>query len=813
MDFRPILPSITLRSRKGKPSVFNGWSFIYEIVGASGLPWVYGGEYEQFAKLVEATVRAWLDMGLKVHFVFDGPYPALKFPTISSRVTQTAVQGSLLFFRTSAASRSRPRFLNELSMLPPLSYPTCVQTLARLAASLNGAADSSLQLHFADVEGDPFSVELAGRLEAYVVGYDSDFVILNTDGYKGYIPIGEMVWTALTADEESVNVRESDGEFQTVVSKTRKRAQKQRETQTGLIPPESGRDLHLSVTIYSPARLATHLKIPISLLPLLGALVGNDFTGGKDTSVTTSQQTNLQWLFFERQLTLSQRVTRVATTLRSILDAALLAPAKGKQKIQVNSVMQLIERAVATLTVRSTDTLSSGERERIVERIVEATLQYAIPKQELPDLWISPLCPLHAAEDCVLVKYLSSPSQDTPDTDSDVESRGDTTLRDLYIAAYREGDLDPRILDVVHTGTFWYRQSLENPDYECVGRTIARPIHEIVYALLDDAFDLPGAGDDESSDDDESDDDELIDVVEESDEEDPLAPLRGALQQLDDSVDDVMTEPSSSVASSSAPRPSSKRKKVVTEYLRRGTRMAPEEILVPSISSVCRHYDVPRSGIPLQLQSEEARFTFILRVLRSDLPAVRSLPPSHILIALALRWTVFTMDLRAKENSSKERVKERWTKHEAKAFLASFRDSPAEDVLDSETLPSIVDRNVQLVAQTFHALTAILRLSQVLLLQKRIPFPDLHYSGQLFHAFLTNAASVPSDAVSPAVWNAAVEGLDDAFAESEKKKRKKDVTSNGIQNGHLAAKAVNGRQGKPTTKGRGMFDMLASMDA
>ena len=46
--------------------------FILEIIYCADLPWVYGGEYPRFAQLVEHVVRAWIAVGLDLHFVFDG---------------------------------------------------------------------------------------------------------------------------------------------------------------------------------------------------------------------------------------------------------------------------------------------------------------------------------------------------------------------------------------------------------------------------------------------------------------------------------------------------------------------------------------------------------------------------------------------------------------------------------------------------------------------------------------------------------------------------------------------------------------------
>lgn len=40
-------------------------------VAATG-DWVYGGEYDAFYDLVQDVVQRWLDIGVEMHFVFDG---------------------------------------------------------------------------------------------------------------------------------------------------------------------------------------------------------------------------------------------------------------------------------------------------------------------------------------------------------------------------------------------------------------------------------------------------------------------------------------------------------------------------------------------------------------------------------------------------------------------------------------------------------------------------------------------------------------------------------------------------------------------
>jgi hypothetical protein len=35
---------------------------------------VYGGEYDQFRQLITQVIEAWIQLGLKIYFVFDGLY-------------------------------------------------------------------------------------------------------------------------------------------------------------------------------------------------------------------------------------------------------------------------------------------------------------------------------------------------------------------------------------------------------------------------------------------------------------------------------------------------------------------------------------------------------------------------------------------------------------------------------------------------------------------------------------------------------------------------------------------------------------------
>lgn len=723
-----------------------------------------------------------------------------------SRLGQSFVQPSLLFFRTSSASRTAPRFLNESRIIPPLSYNATIHALESLRLSTD-----ALDIHYADEEGDPYAVELAGRIGGYVIGNDSDFVVLNSEGYLGYIPYEDMLWS--TTSPEATTSVDDDDDFQEVRnSKAKKKPVRDPKLGRGLIPPDDPSALALSFTAYSPSALASHLKLPITLLPLLGALVGNDFT-----NQSSSIRQNKQLLFFDSKSTPVERITRVAVTMQSILSTASV-PGR-KQNHQVGSVMDLIDRTVNRLLARTNAVLASGEIDAIIESIVEAVLQYAIPKydgdtQGPQGLWPTNVCALHEPDVCPISPLFSRLDVEAVLSDGE-ELVQQLSVADspatLYLEAYRNGLLSPKIMDCLNTGTYWPRLFLENPDLETVGR-LGRSIREWGYAILDHAVGLPASPAEQEETDtidgSTDDEDELIDVVEsdsDNDEDstpgsDPLARLRGALHRLHDS-DEEATEPPASA--SSQPRP---RSRVITEYIRRGTRVAEEPVEVPILADLLASVDLDHAeGEPLLLTATDHRLTIMLRALDSDYPQVRALPPQQLMAALTLRSVLSMLHIRAQESGSKDRENERWTMREARCFLASFSwASPAQDLPESsKEAPPIIDRNIQLAAQVLQLLECIHHFAQILLLTQSIPSIAHLFSGKTFHSYLTRSTPLnDSDSDPSPLWEACSVGLTEVFGEEKKKKSKKVKVD--------PASSVASK--KKAVVNRGLFGILGDVD-
>jgi hypothetical protein len=719
-----------------------------------------------------------------------GPYHRSKFATSTIRVEQSAIQPSTLFFRTSRLSRTTPRFLRENSILPPLYY---VATLHALR-SLGGA----VQIYMADDEGDPFAVELAGRLRGYVTGRDSDYVILNVEGYAGYIPMDQMVWSADSQGKDEERQMQDDAGF--VVSQ-RNKQRSELHTQ-GIISPDTNDALSLSCVVYSPHGLAAHLQISLSLLPLLAALIGNDFTADRRP---TSR------LFYERDMSVSQRITRVANVLKSVAAAASGKPPK-KARHQITSVVDFVDLTIEALLIRPV-AMGPGEREGIVEKTVEAALRYAIPKKQYSDQIVeepSSACPLHDAKSCPLLGCLSRPAPDPPTA---CESGSWERVRSLYISAYRRGDFSPGLMDVLSTRSSWPELFLENPDLETVIRSLGRPIREWVYALLDDGTGLLGGdidtgrnGSEEhtATGESESDEDEVIGVHSDTDEDmgtaNPLVPLQGALEKL--STGATIPPSKSSVAPSSPP-------KYVNEHVRRGTRHVEEPVSVPTLASllsVCGvDFATGPEPLPIQLWDEEHRLTVFLRALGSDTPLVKALPPEQLLAAVSLRWIVRRLAGRANEaGPGAERQREKWTIREGQAFLLSFAWPclPNGDTSVESAVPPLEDRSIQLTAQVLATFDAVEMLCQTLLLTSRAPNQAYLFSGKAFHRCLSRNGEKIDLHVPSGLWDACAGGLDGVFAYEKEGTTKKNRKSKG---GRANAPVL---QGAP---GRGMFNVLSGL--
>ncbi|KZT53081.1 hypothetical protein CALCODRAFT_520307 [Calocera cornea HHB12733] len=497
--------------------IIDGWSLIYAVYRGAQLPWVYGGEYAAFEQAVRRLVNAWRGVGLEPVVVFDGPTPQAKFPTVEKRVDQHR-KDLLLIYRSGPVGR-----LSQAStfVLPPLCYSSCLLALTTPVSGDHGASFEPIEVHFADSEGDPFTVELARQRGAWILGTDSDFVVyigsvcgegVETTEGMGYCPLDEMVWVAEepnpgTARPDTPSASSSgwgdEDDFREVRTKRRKTSRS-----SGLLPPLGGGVLSLNLTFYAPLSLPTLLNLPPTHLPLLASFLGTDYTP------------STMWQHFHPQSNGPvQNVERTANALRTA--SAQQSSSGAATPSGYNRALDLIMRAIEILALRPP--LASGMAVQLREAIINSTLQYALPPPGTP----GQSCTLHPADACDL------PQQLVPSAFDDFPA---ATTKPIYLQAYREGRLSPELLDLLATGTFWPSVFLEDPDASSVAVWMGREIRQWVYAIVEEAVglyeepedlddDLEDGEDDtlaEGEDGDlEEDEDEVIPVEEMDSDEEP----------------------------------------------------------------------------------------------------------------------------------------------------------------------------------------------------------------------------------------------------------------------------------------------------
>ena len=673
---------------------------------------------------------------------------------------------------------------------------------------------------------------LAGRLGAYVTAQDSDFVVLNSAGYLGYIPLDEMQWSEPA--EASADEQQLGDDFVPVLRRGPSKRSVTSPRARGVVPPAAY--LSLSMAVYTPASLAKLLKVTVTLLPLVGAIVGNDYR--------TSHQSYL----FDRKLTPVQRITYTTTTLASILHKLDRPTRKAGTKAPKN-VLDLIRTAVNQMLVRPSAT-ASGEIDRIVDGIVESALQYAIPPSEVTGLWPTPNCPIHDAPEQCRIPALISPDVSDDENEGDRDGDGEVPeraqARHLYLREYRAGMFDRQLLDIVTTATVWPRGFLEDPDAETAVKAVGRPLRMWTYAILDEALGIPLIEDEGGLEDDESDgsvatqsmgagsatngsvtgrtgsltelededEDAIIDVIddEDSEEDDPLEALKGALQRLRGTtrrgglppIPDREEEDWGTAGGKDgqAPPPQS----IVQEYVRRGARLAPDPIPVLDVAALFEQQDLPwpasvphtSAHRPLRLEPHDSRLTVLLYATTSYVDTVRALGPSHLFPVLVCRWLIRTAGLKEGPTAPLGR----WRRSDVWALLSAFGTGERTDELDPEAALEVDTRSVQLMSRALAAIEALRMLVQALGLTPQVPFDVCTFRGSAFHLPLAGGQVLePTTGVREAVED----GLQQFFADEPRRRDKKKSKA-----GPKPVPTV-GKAGANTSRS-GMFSVLADLD-
>jgi hypothetical protein len=678
-----------------------------------------------------------------------GASPPEKHDTLVSRL-QSQISTARLFYTTSPTSRSTPGFSRSEVILPPLASQTFIHALERLG----------VDTHFVPLgEADGAVVALADRLGAYILGQDSDFLILiggpGAGRVKGYVPLDMIMW--IESPHEGVSSagtatqsrdEQSGGEWET------RHNRRETHRQSHLLPPPSLTNPSLVITAIPPVALRQRLRLPASLLPLFASLCGNDYTPPSASEY-----------LFEPGLRTTGRIEKVARVLREVLFNPHGGSPRNSHSASTSEnagdhAVELVKKVIKRLAVR--DFSHDGALPELVEAIIEATFQYALPLGvECCELYpfcgeLDPAgCQTSASRtDSAPVTPTASTStsfHDQNQSQSQSQNVGTHGPKGLATREYAKAQRRGMLNSITHAWAYPDRMYLWTVLEDPSGASLKageglRGVRQAAYLIAEEGFGglrwadehseqgeqhedakptqengdqqatsercngdvLPQQREQERSQ--EAENPELIDLLGVH-----VGASAGGTSETLQGVGETKGSPAST-----PPRRS------VTEYVRHSSRVSGFRLDLPPL---------PDRPIPLALESLDVSLAAYLAPLRSDIPAIRALPPHlHPLVAI-VRLSVLDAASRADGKSGESAM---WRRSDVEAVLKcgigsyaqwtrewkgrKSHDQPPADPSGSSSsgggvlFPLLTTRNAGIVAQISAAMTDSLYLAQSLLL-------------------------------------------------------------------------------------------------
>lgn len=523
--------------------VVDAWAFIFHI-------WLtYHGDsmrsldYRNYQSTVQRIIGAWQLAGIKVIFVFDGPWLPAKLRTVIKRKASIAASNSA-FMKSSSFSRKAVRFQTQCGVIPPLLLYATIEACQNIP-------NQQVELIFAPTEADSLVAEIATEKEqGYALSLDSDYFVLCARG-KGcpYVPLDSLEFLVQVPapeqpkSEESSKVDDVDEFSGFMPVKGRKRGYKRNDApnpagtspltatrQVRDLPPLAG-DVEklnsVTVRIYRPHVLASHLQIPPSLLPLLAALVGNDYTTALQASVLFQQLQGphrvveaasilrSEWLkatIESKTVTTSRRgQSRIlnlssssheenifddskSDTVQSVASSAMATPTRNTSSLLRSSsilsvqdpvramIGSILDKAIGQMeaSVVVSRHVSTGERNLIVEAVIDSAATYSLLTHgDAPHL-SSPSALFFGHPSSLLTSHL-------------LEVIASPKAIERYRQAYDHGHFKCALVEALTNRVFITTLSAEDPEVQSVQVTAARQLRHWLWGILFEAWGMAWA--------------------------------------------------------------------------------------------------------------------------------------------------------------------------------------------------------------------------------------------------------------------------------------------------------------------------------
>ncbi|CAO1629247.1 unnamed protein product [Sympodiomycopsis kandeliae] len=527
----------------------DAWAWVYEVwlhlFGES----IQGGNYTDVAEHAADFIHAWRSVGLEPVFFWDGPVPLIKQATFLARRAALAATNSA-FMRSSSTSRASRTFQQECYPAPPLLGETI-----RCAMHAQGVQNVCLP-----GEADSAVAEFAESNQGLAVSKDSDFFILCSRGAgkSRYVPLDTVEYLIQSrpqdadqkepcpqnGDAGTPSAQDDTDGFEAVT--TRKSRTKAKNTAAAAAArlaaaasrpersspwPPSRHDTDqklksVRLRAYSSHALAAQLRLPPALLPLLGSVIGNDYSTATQDSVLfrhltkstdkireTCEVVHAQWQRAanlardpKRSMTRSLEVRLASRTLMkaamednddarseysdgssvtatptilgggstSVMDAATIGPPVDRVRSLIEATVNaLLERA--DIATHRTYHVSDGEKEACIESIIESVAAYSL----LTTVDSTHLIGKSRSAFLSPTYDLDNASSTHPSWDKDTRQ-----VLSLYREAFNTASFPAQLVAAMTERICTMTIAPEDPDQKSVHLSASREIRRWIYAIL-----------------------------------------------------------------------------------------------------------------------------------------------------------------------------------------------------------------------------------------------------------------------------------------------------------------------------------------
>lgn len=866
--------STTEHTEQDKPTfVVDCWAFIFKVwldlFGDS----IRGLDYVRYKDAVRIIIESWLSTGSKVTFVMDGPFLPSKLPAIiKRRATYAACNNG--FMHSSPQSRTSKALQLNSNIIPPFLFSSTVD-------AINSLQSKGVRLLFSPTEADSLVAELATESgSAYAVSQDSDFFILCSrgKGCQGYVPLDSIEYISKILGEENgkgsrddkSSFDDNDG-FQQVGRKKKGGsgihsmksfaeslpidfvAKQATSFPPSLIKDSKGELLSVKFRAFSPHKLASHLELPPTLLPLFAAIVGNDYTSSIQRDLflrhvegikripIVAAAIRTEWLRMQNEAKSSSNrkgQSRLAMTSNHDFDdgrsdvgsSATATPTRNTPGatrpastiVPTDPVRSLVDAVVNKLLSQSETnfkyprTVASGERELIVDSIIDSAATYTLlTHSDAPHL-TSPSAAFFGEAMSLLANRREYDRIAAPEAVK------------RYRQAFYAGHFREYLIETMTQRVFITRQLPEDPEQPSIHSFSGRHLRLWIYAVLFEVWGMgwarkeweePTTADEDERSENGSTEPPIFQpdrTYKEGEKPDDVISVNteSSSENVDETeLEDLFSRPGSVMEEREADKPAPG----VVEYVRAGSLFVKVLVRIPTLSEMLRsrgeilptiladvlaRHQASQSDSQIERQNQtpesdpipepivlmpiNVRFDLFLHAHHSHTPAISALPKRYWLVASVMRFMIISESERLQESN---KVRSNWSLAEVKVAVNSML---IKQLLSEKSNLLAAEERVKSVFPTTRAihLASYIQLiselsnalGQALLLTQEADWIEPHtcFSGPAFHLGMARIhdgiggeEEMNSDVAM--VCQAIVEGLHDRLgidASDIKKERK-----------------------------------------